>query len=567
MFLKASIYAIFFIFSSLYSIGQKKYEIDFISKDIQQIVKNPKTVFKDSSRAVEYIENLQKTAFKKGFLLCSIDSLSQSKNKVSFILDLGRRFRSLKINIPEEEQRFIFKHSKTSEKFISNIPFTPSEFSLIMERIKSAYLDNGYPFVKIKLKNHSFEKDHLNTDLNVNKGPLLRWKKIHIQGDSSLSIKYLSNLIDIKVGELYNESVTEKISGKIRQVPFIKESKPAQFLYSKEGVEVYLYLESVQISAINGIIGFQPNPVTDKISITGELNLKLNNILRRGELLDLRWQSIRDQTQSLVTKLNYPFIFNSSFGIDGGFNLYKRDTSFLELNSSIGVQYNLLKGNVLKVFYQNISSNILSGGTNNPTFTNLNSVKSNNYGISFLSKRIDYIPNPSKGFIIEVTGAVGSRTSTSLDSLIIKKDITYRGKLNAELYIPISRRHIMKLANLTQFYNAPNIYQNELFRFGGLTNQRGFDEDELVSTTKSSSTIEYRFLLDKNSHVFAFYDQTWYENNSKEYSNDTPLGFGIGFSFSTNFGVFSISTALGKQLNNQILLRDSKVHFGYIVYF
>ena len=126
---------------------------------------------------------------------------------------------------------------------------------------------------------------------------------------------------------------------------------------------------------------------------------------------------------------------------------------------------------------------------------------------------------------------------------------------------------MIRFSNLTEFYSAPDIFQNELNRFGGLTNQRGFDEDELLSTTKSSSTLEYRFLLDKNSHVFAFYDQTWYENNTSNYYKDTPYGFGVGFSFSTNFGVFSISYALGKQFENPVLLNNSKVHFGYIVYF
>jgi len=48
---------------------------------------------------------------------------------------------------------------------------------------------------------------------------------------------------------------------------------------------------------------------------------------------------------------------------------------------------------------------------------------------------------------------------------------------------------------------------------------------------------------------------------------DHPFGFGAGFSFGTNIGIFSISYALGQQLNNPILMRNGKVHFGYIAYF
>lgn len=567
MFLNFRIHTILIFFLALNSYGQKKIILEFKSSDLHNFVKKPKLKFKDSLKAFEYIKNLRYSAVQKGYLLASVDSINNSSNKKIIFFYLGDKFEKLNLTIPSTHKRFIFKNTRYSEKLIKSIPLTPMEYSSVLKKIHTAFLNNGYPFVKINLGKTSFEQKTLKANLEIETGPLLIWKKINVKGDSSISEKYLSNLLGIKTGHPYDESLIQNISQKINEVPFVKETKPANFLYTKEGVEVFLYLESIKISAINGIIGFQPDPIIDKISITGELNLKLQNTLKQGELLDLRWQSIRNQTQSLKTKLNYPFLFNTSFGIDGVFDLYKRDTSFLELNSSIGVQYYLNKGNVLKVFFQNISSNVLSGGLNNPTYSNLGSVKSNNYGLSLTSRRIDYTPNPSRGIVLEITGSAGNRISTSNDSLTIIKDVTYRGKISAQFYIPLSQRHVIKLSNTTQFYSAPNIFQNELFRFGGLSSQRGFDEDELVSTTKSSSILEYRFLLDKNSHVFAFFDQTWYENNSENYYNDTPLGFGVGFSFSTNFGVFSISTALGKQFDNPILLRDSKVHFGYIVYF
>jgi hemolysin activation/secretion protein len=136
-----------------------------------------------------------------------------------------------------------------------------------------------------------------------------------------------------------------------------------------------------------------------------------------------------------------------------------------------------------------------------------------------------------------------------------------------ECYIPIYNRNILKLSNKSDFYYAPEVFQNELFRFGGLQTLRGFNEEEIFASSKSVFSIEYRFLLDKNSNVFAFYDQGIYENNSLTYRKDKPFGFGAGLSFGTNLGIFSISLAIGKQLENPILLRNSKVHFGYIAYF
>lgn len=547
--------------------GQEKYDVHYKSEKLSDFIKNPKTKFKDSLSAIQYIGELQNLAISKGYILTSIDSVTSSEKLITAYITLGNKHSKVVLTANSDNISFLRKHGRLNEKIIGNIPFSPNELAKTLQKIQLVYLENGYPFASVQLINHIFSNNSLLADLIIIKGPYLTWSKIHIKGDSSISSKYVSNLLNIRIGEKYVESETKKISNRINQVSFLEEIKSSEILYTKKGVELFVYLKSIPISSINGIIGFQPDPVSNRLSVTGELKLKLLNVLKRGELLDIKWQSIRDQTQSLDAQINYPFLFNTAFGIDGTFNLYKRDTSFLELNSSIGVEYYLTTGSKLKVFYQNISSNILSGGSNNPTFSELSNTKSNNYGLSFTSTQLDYLPNPSRGFNLLFKGSVGTRNSIVNDTSAVIKSLTYRGEAKIEFYIPLSKRHVIRLANLTEFYEAPSIFQNELYRFGGLTNQRGFNEDELFSTTKNTSVIEYRFLLDKNSHVFAFFDQSWYENNATNYYNDTPFGFGVGFSFSTNFGVFSISYALGKQLANPILFSNSKVHFGYIVYF
>jgi outer membrane protein assembly factor BamA len=559
---------VLFLFSlSVSAFGQKNYTLSFRNNDYKKIVKHPQTKFKDSTKAVQYLNTLQNTAIQKGYLLASIDSLDYSKNKAIANFYLGNKFGSAQLSVAKEELLFIRKRSRISEKLLLNSPITPREFQATLEKIQDVYLNNGFPFSKISLENQSIENDVLNANIDIERGPLVQWTKIHIKGDSSVSLKYITNLIGVQINDIYDLKQLRTISNKILQVPFIEEIKPHEILFTPDGCELFLYLKSVPISSFNGIVGLQPDPLSDKLSITGELNLKLLNVLKRGELLDIKWQSIRDQTQSLTSHLNYPFLFNTPFGIDGSFDLYKRDTSFLELNSTIGVQYFLNQGNYLKLYYQNISSSILEGGQNNPLFSKLGNVNTNSYGISYVSNRVDYLPNPTKGFNLKIGSSVGSRKSQLNDSSSVIRSSTFRGIINAEWFIPLHKRHVLRFGNVTEFYSADEIFENEVYRFGGLGAQRGFNEDELFASTRTTGVIEYRFLLDKNSHVFAFADQTWYENNTAQYYSDAPLGFGVGFSFRTNFGVFSISYALGKQQNNPILLSNSKIHFGYIAYF
>lgn len=556
------------LFLLTFCASAQSWTLEFSNLDYKKVVKHPKTKFKDSLQVVDYLESFQSLAIKRGFLLASFDSIAVQKNHFTVNFHRGEKFEEAQFVFSDAEQlKFVRKNTSLSERFLSNLPLQANEIANMLTKIQSAYENFGYPFAKVYIENAQFDGMLLKGKITVQKGAFLLWKKINIRGDSTISEKYIGVLVDVKIGKPFNQRKVNDISQRIEQMTFLKEIKSSELLFTKEGVELFLYLERVPVSAVNGVIGFQPDPTTSKLTVTGEVDLKLLNLLKRGELLRMKWQSVRAQTQSLKTRINYPFLFKTRFGLDGTFDLYKRDTSFLELKTKIGVQFMMDGGSFLKGFYENATSNVLSGGNNNPSFVKLGKVIVNSYGLEFERKNVDFFANPSRGSIITVSASAGTRKTKASDSLEVVNSFIAKGKLDVQFFIPISRRNVLRLANVTEVYSATEVFQNELYRFGGLNAQRGFDEDALTGTFRTTSTLEYRFLLDRNSHVFAFFDQTWYENNSAGYRNDSPFGFGVGFSFRTNIGTFSISYALGKQQQNPIQFRDSKVHFGYIAYF
>jgi outer membrane protein assembly factor BamA len=558
---------IFTLFASSLLFGQKKYSLTFSNTSYALFKKNITTQFSDSLQAKKYLIELQLSAIKKGYILASIDSLSFSSNELKTSFYLGPKFGNAKLQLDELDLRFFKKYMHVNENFFNGLAFTPHEISRTLRQMQNTLENNGYPFSKVYLDDIKIEGTNLTAHVTIEKNEIYNWNEIHIKGDSSISKVFLSNIIRIKPGDKYSQQELKEISKRLKQINFLKEIKNHEVLFTKSGAELFLYVKSNPISSVNGVIGLQPNSKTNKLDVTGEISLKLLNILKKGELLEFNWKSIQPQTQSLKGKINYPFILKSPFGVDGQFNLYKRDSTYLEIKSTLGVQYFLKGGNYLKAFYQNYSSSILSGGNNNPKFVNLGSVNSNNYGLAILRKQVDYVPNPSRGFILNSEIAIGSRKSRISDTSKIINSNTYKSELSLEFFIPLTNRHVIRIASQNEFYYAPKIFQNEVTRFGGLTSQRGFNEEELFSTTKSLMSIEYRFLVDQNSRAFLFYDQSWYENNAATYYKDHPFGFGAGFSFGTNIGIFSISYAQGKQFNNPILIKNGKVHFGYVAYF
>lgn len=563
------IFILFLLVLPNVTLCQKKYNLTIVGNGIEQISKKQQNEFKDSLELLKYLRDVRSSAIQKGYLLASIDSIkfnSENKQVIAWMF-ADDKYDNITVTGDRNELNYIRDKTGIKEKVLSGVPLNPFEFDRFMKKVLSAYLDNGYPFAKVNLENINLNTNSLSAELIIYRGPYVIWESIHTKGDSTVNSQHISSIVGIYEGDVINESQLQVINDRLKQTPYLDVIKPYEVLFTSEGAQLFLYLKNKPVSAVNGFIGFQPDAQANKTTVTGELNLKLLNALNHGELFNVQWRSIREQTQSLKMQLNYPYLFNSPFGIDVKFNLYKRDTSFIETDFQTGIQYTLKYGNVIKALYRNISSNVLEGGTNNPLYSNLGNAQSNNYGLNFTSRKIDYLPNPTKGRIFEMEFLAGSRKTFLTDTSQVLKSLTYRTKIMIDWYYPLTKRNVLRFKSQLESFSAEKIYQNEVYRFGGLNEQRGFNEDEILATTKICSGIEYRFLIDKNTFVFAFYDQSWYENISSEYYNDYPLGFGTGFSFSTNFGVFAMSYALGKQFDNPILLRDGKIHFGYIALF
>lgn len=546
--------------------GQKKYLLSFSQHSDITEIKTKEHFFKSKNDVINHVNNAHFKLVRKGYVLANLDSLVWDSLNVTAYLYQGPKFERIEIHVQEQDKFIIRKMPRLNERFLRNTDFNPAEVERILVESLDYLQNNGFPFAKVSLEMDVIQQNDNQATLQIDRGPEVRITKIHIKGEAEVSEKFLTNLIAIKEGDFFDQSRLNKIFTRLKQVQFLDEIKPHELLFTPDGVEVFLYLKSSPVSLVNGVVGLQPNTVTGKSVFTGDVRLKLQNVLKRGELLDVNWRSLQPETQDLKLKLNYPFLFNTPFGIAGSFDLYKRDSTFLTTIGTFGIQYFLRGGSYIKVFYEGENSNILSGGANS-TMGNLSSVSNNRYGLGIFRRQLDYLPNPSRGFYLEIDGLIGSRSSRLPDADTSTTSTTYSARLNLEWFIPLAKRHVIRLANATRAYYAPQVFTNELNRFGGLTTQRGFDEEELFASTRSTFTVEYRFLVDRNSHAFLFYDQSFYENNAQQYYFDKPFGVGAGFSFGTNIGVFSISYGIGKQFDNPMLLRDGKVHFGYVSFF
>ena len=560
------------------SIENLAYRLEIIALKDSAILKtlNYQKIFKNISDRDKEIKNVLNYCFDKAYLTASCDSSTGTINYKKAYLSLGTNYLWANLSSGNVDES-VLNEIGFREKLYHHKAIYYKEIRLIQEKIITYYENNGYPFANIKLDNIIIKNGEISAQLNLSKESEEKIDSVLIKGPAKISTIYIYNYLKIKPGNLYNESQLKQVNTRLAEIPFIKSYKPANILFNNDFNKLILYLDTKQASAFNGIIGILPNNKTGEINVTGDVSLKLQNGLGRGELIDLNWRRLQTQTQDLKLRLVYPFLLRSPFGLDYNFKLYKRDTSFLDINQTFGLQYIFIGANYFKIFYNNKVSNILSSkGLEQLTTLPANAdIQNNMYGIGIKYEELDYRLNPQKGFYINGNISVGTKTikkNIALNPIVYDKlklnSTQYNAELEACLYLSLIDRSTLKLGIQSGFIYGESIFQNELFRIGGLKALRGFDEESIFASSFAIFTIEYRYLLEQNSYLYLFSDGAYYEkNNNKSYINDTPISFGAGISFETKAGIFSINYALGKQFDNQFQVKSGKIHFGIVNYF
>jgi outer membrane protein assembly factor BamA len=503
-----------------------------------------------------------------GYLEASYDTLRTAVGKYCAIMIAGPAYEWGKVVLKGDPNAIGPKNGKATNHY---------GMKNIAEKNLTYFENNGFPFASVRFDSISVSAGKINGNMKVDKGAFYKIDSLVIKGNSRLPKIYLQRYLGIKPGIAYSEEQIKQVDKRIKEIPYVSPIKASEVLFTPSQSRVYVYLKKRNASSFNGIVGILPNIKTGKTVITGDARVILKNALGKAETFDLNWRKVANLTQDLKVNLQIPFMFSSPIGTDLFFKLFKRDTSFLELNRTLGLTWQMNRGNFFRVFYNRYNSDILAK-TIYTTGTNalLNAdVGINQYGIGLRLEKLDYRLNPRKGIALTTDAAAGVKTlkpnaandATLYASEQLKTDY-YTGNLTCETYIPIAKMFTLKLANQTRAIFNQKIYKNELMRLGGIKNLRGFDEESIPTSAFSVFTAEYRLLFEENSALFVFFDQGWYENKSTaQYVRDMPYGFGAGMNFQVKTGVFTFTWALGKQLNNPILIKNSKLHFGFINYF
>lgn len=514
----------------------------------------------------------------KGYLLAEADIIYEDSLLIRAHITTGEVYQLARLKLGNLNP-VIASKAGLAERMLEDRPFNYREVARAIEKILLYYENNGYPFAAVKIDSVQLDSRSFSGVLNVQKNKLFRIDSIRIEGNVRVGRNFLYRYLSIHEGMPYNEEVLKKISGNVRQLPFVTEKKPQVVRLSDKTNRLILFLDKKNASQFDGIVGILPDANTGKTIITGDLKLKVvNGVFRNGETFDMQWRRLQDQTQDFAGRLIYPYLAGTPIGVDYYLKIYRKDTSFIDINNQFALHYYFKGLNYLKLAYKQRNSNLIS--TNNIVIVNnvpqFADVTTKSYGIGLFFENLNYRFNPHRGISVLLNGQTGNREISKNPNIdenyynnLQLRSLQYQFDAQVSGYIQLHRNNVLKLSvQAASLFGNSTVFRNELFRIGGLRTLRGFDEESIYASTYIIPTLEYRYLFQENSNLLLFAEGAWYENTSNgAYSKDSPISFGGGMNFETKAGILTITYALGRQLNNPLDFRNGKIHFGLVALF
>lgn len=540
--------------------------------------------FNDSLSLKGGVRNYVADLLKLGYYEVSLDSLTRRDSTWTAYLHLGKPYVWQKIDLDEVPQDWL-RAAGWQASWQGRKPWALEELQAFRKKLGQTAANRGYPFVQVKLDSLLVSPGQMQGKLQLDKGPLIRFDTLLISGEVSISNAYLSRYLGFRSGDLYDQSKLLRIRERLLELPYLQLRGEPGLEFFPGKAKVLLDLEKQKASRFDFIIGLLPNSrLVNRFLVTGSFEGELLNSFGRGERIYARFEQLRPTTPRLDLQGNYPYLANLPLGLDFRFNLYKRDTTFLDVEADLGIQYLLEGGDYVKIYWNNRSSRLLGVNSrallNNPILPAALDVSQQAFGLEFRQQKLDYRFNPRRGWALRLRGDAGSKrtlVNSKIRDLGLEKlydtlrlrVFQYRLQGETQAFIPLGQSATLKLALNAAFTLADQpINQNEQIRLGGARLMRGFDEEFIFATHYGIATAEGRLILGQNSYAYAFVDLGRIADRTRTRKEDyTTYGFGAGLTFETRAGLFGISLALGNRAGAAVNLGQPKVHFGYVSLF
>ena len=508
-----------------------------------------KTKHTDSLALYIELNRVQKRLKMNGYFLSRIDSVSKKGEKHIAYLNLDKKVDSV-----------LLKHKSISNQILQKYNFKNNYIKIPVNQLEEILNDistfqelKGNAFSKIKLKKLRIDNKTLYAEIDLTTSKKRKIDKVIVKEYENFPKSFIKNYLNINSKTTFNKKKLMEISKLSKGLDFIYETKPPETLFKKDSTLVYIYLKKIQGSSFDGLVNFNSQE-NGKLQFNGHLDLKLKNILNKGEQLNLLWNRFGNEKQEFSMSVKVPYIYNSKLSPEFTFSIYKQDSTFLNTKLNTSLKYQIRNNSNLFVSFNSENSENLT----NASLDNIN--KFQNYflgfGYEYKVQKNDIFKNDI--FFININPSFGKRKTIDNASQQIKIATTLSYLLD------LNRKNSIYFRNKTALLNSTTYFDNELFRIGGNKSIRGFNEQSIFVKNYLVQNIEFRHQSSKSSYLYTITDLALISTTN---SKKKLYSLGLGYLFNTNNSQINISTAVGTNTENPLDFKNTQFFVNWMNFF
>ena len=485
------------------------------------------------------LDNLRTKLWRDGFYQFEL-SQSKTDSIPCYELNIGEQSNSSIPLIINDQFKSQLKELDLRKSTIKQLESTSSIVQLKAVADILSELDNSsYPFARLEFKISS--TDSIQPLLII--GNQYKIDSVVFKGDHKIPYWMQLKLTGIKIDQGFSTQQMEESQTRLNSQNTIEIIRDPEVLFTSTSAVPYFYVNERNANLLNGLIGISTNE-EGQIKLSGGFDLSLQNNLHRGESLKISWNRNEQDFQQFTADLSYPYLFRSNIGIIGSAKLIQQDSTFIRRSFNYGLSYRFKVNEILSLSI----ARKLHNGLNEQDF----SIVQNAYILAYKLNKLKGFPLNRSGFSVDASASLGNRTENNSGPRSV-----YEIAYSLKWVLPLGQRSNLVFQQSAEAIRTEELRQEELIFFGGLESLRGKRELELQASELLLTRLEYRWLWNANSFVWASTDYL----NSNKFRPIMAYAAGIGLP--AGKGIFITGFGLSHATGNSIQLDEGLIHLAW----
>jgi outer membrane protein insertion porin family len=440
-------------------------------------------------------------------------------------------------------------------------PFSQTAIEILMTEMLKTFEEEGRPFAVIQLDSLAVEVSErvptVNLTMIVTGLDEVTLHTVRVEGNNETRDRLIFRKAGVFPGDRYSRERIDEIRPRLMRTGLFRSVAEPEVRIDREGGLLLLRVEEARFNSFDGIIGYVPTTGGEGY-FTGLAHVTMRNLFGTMRRLEARWQRETELTQELFFSYREPYVAGLPMNAAISFRQRQQDTTFVQSRTKFIADTEVLRQFTVGLSYEYES--VIPSAEVAVQAVDRSSLNLFGIDVRYDSRDDRYAPTGGMMYFTEYqTGRLRRETASGADGENLQRVI-----IDAEIYTPITRRHILKVGVHGREVRLGEFQVSDLFRFGGTRSLRGYGEGQFAGSRIAWSNIEYRFMQGRRTYLFGFFDSGYYYmpalDEEREPRDSFEYGYGVGLHLETGIGLISVGFGFGRGDT----FSTGKIHIGLV---